>query len=196
MRYMLGIMLLVFSGCSAHYWGGENMGRTPGVHVRTPSLFSRGELSVTSDCNAEVGRLSYSGSTETQPATVNLENAKFGQAVAPVLREIPAVLDATARVQYVQVQYFEQIKQTVIGLAHELMPLFNILAMARIQGSTETGWNMSLPSGLSIGGKKVTQPQDLSKYFEQVSTWMGKTAAKVEEASIVPVPTSLPAPPR
>lgn len=180
MRYLVSLTLVLFSGCSAMYWGGENAGRTPGVHIKTPGLFSRGELSVSSDCNAEVGKLSYSGSTETQPASVAMENAKFGQAVSPVLREIPPVIDATTRLQYTQVQYIESVGKTLVGLAHEFMPLFNILAMARIQGSAETGWNMTLPSGLSIGGKKVTQAADLQKYFEEVSKWMGQTERTLE----------------
>ena len=173
-----GCVLTALTGCSAHWWGGEDTGRTPGVHVIAPSLFNPGEISVTSQLQARISKLKYVGGTKDTPASFELEG-DFGQDVASVIREQPAKLDAIARVQHEQAVYWEAMGKAVASWISEIAPIFNVMALAKIR-TVDQGLQLTLPGGFSVGSKRIETPADLEGLIQSVISSTEKARASFE----------------
>lgn len=176
MRPVAMLLLLATCGCSAQYWGGEDAGRTPGVHVLAPSLFSRGEVSFTGEGGGKVRRLMYRGSSETQPAMLEAEGVEFSQSTANVLALQTAKLEAIAAVQRTQVEYLNQMLTGIRGIVAEIVPVLKLLAAARIQ-STSEGVTLTLPGGFQVGRTRMTEPADVAAYLAGVARTLETAAA-------------------
>lgn len=149
-------------GCSASYWGGGAT-ENPGVHLRGPSFFRRAALDVTADTTASVAKVQFS-----KDDGFLLENATFGQdATTTTTAQIPKI-DAVARLQRVQVEYAQTVLTGIREIVRELVPVFNILAAARVT-QTDSGMTFTLPNGFSVGSRRVTTPADLTALFKQAA---------------------------
>lgn len=144
---VLMVALIACSGCSAQWWAGENAGRTPGVHLFGPTLFTPAELSVTSDLKAKIKKLEYTGASQSQPSTFTLVG-EFGQDVSAVLKEQPAVLAQVAVVQHEQVLYVEATWKGIVGALHEIMPALSAMTAAKAV-MTDVGQALLVPQGVT-----------------------------------------------
>ena len=181
MRFLLCVPLyLSLCGCSALWWGGETT-RQPGLTVRQgPGGF---ELHATADTHARVARLRM-GSAE-------VEDAEFGQSASSVVEVEPAKLDAVARLQLTQAEYARITWAGVAGLlaqvrdiAAELTPVLRLLAAAEL-ADTERGVTMTLPGGLTLGGREVRSSRDLRE-------WLGDAERRLAEVAPTAQPSGEP----
>ncbi len=157
-------------GCSAAYWGGDTSGERPGVRVRTGLLGTEAEVS--SDCNAKIRKMEYS-----PMKGLIIEDGEFGQSASAVVREEPAKIRAIGDLQLTQVEYAKATWAGVIGLAHELVPVLKLLAMADWT-ATETGWTATLPGGLSLGTHRITSPAQIKELLTEAAATVESVANK------------------
>lgn len=138
-------------GCSALHNVGE-ASDSPGVHVRAPSLFERGEIAVTADTVASLDELSYEG------GKLILKNAKFGQKVVDAtsaqVAKIEAIGDAQSEIARARGEAIAQGINASAELIESIIPIFQWLQLGKL---TPRGNEMelTLPGGFSIGNKRI-----------------------------------------
>ncbi|HOO16680.1 MAG TPA: hypothetical protein PLU99_06165 [Phycisphaerae bacterium] len=169
-------VVIVLCGCAASHWGGEAAGKNPGVHVRGGSLVSPPEASFTGDGGGRLGKLTYSDGGKDGPLTLTVQDVEFTQAASSVVEREPAKIRAIADLQRVQVEYVQASWAGMVSLAHELAPILKLLAMAQFTDS-EAGLTMTLPSGVSVGGQKLSTPAELQRFFSEALQTVEATAA-------------------
>lgn len=163
-------VLALFGGCTAAYWGGQDAGQTPGLHVRAGNLFSGPTADYTPNGSASLKDLSFSetrkdGSTKTFAAS----GFTTTQNVSEVEASQVAKIDAIARLQEVQVDYVKATFDGLSKLAQQIVPLLELFATAGIS-STEHGLTLTLPNGASLGGKTITTPADLAGIIQAANS--------------------------
>jgi hypothetical protein len=184
---VLVLLTVALSGCSALHWGGEAAGESPGFRVRGADLWYPAELKATSDCNAVIGHAEYQGppgKDGTPGARFVLRDTTFGQNASAVVREEPAKIDAVSRLQLTQVEYARVTWAGVKGVLAEVMPVLKLLALANFT-STESGFTATLPSGLTLGGKTITQPADLQEFFKEAVRTLEPVAERAADPNAV-----------
>jgi hypothetical protein len=176
----LVILALGLTGCSAAYWGGEASGSSPGIHIRGPWAFGPASISATADTTAEAELIQWQ-----KDDGFTARNIRFGQNAAAVVREEPAKIVAIAELQDSQGRYVESLGRAVKGVLEEIMPVLQVLALAKFR-QTDSGWQATLPNGLSLGRtKSVKTPEELSAFF----------AKALEAVQKVQIPTTQPVTP-
>ena len=165
------LVLALLCGCSMNHWGGQMAGTSPGVHVKGPGLFNPPSLSVTSDCQASIGSLDFTGRTDTQPSTFSLKDAQFGQQPSADLRELPAVLRELPEIQRTQTEYLKVLVTEITKWIDTIGGVVNVMSLAKVH-QTETGLQLELPGGFKIGGQRVSTPADFKAAMAAVQEQM------------------------
>lgn len=157
-------LVLGLPGCSAKYWGGEATGENPGIHYRGASLWNPPEFRMTSNgrLGAELVDVRYD---PNGPFHMRFEKPLLDQNASDVMREEVAKLAGIAQVQHEQAVYWQAMGAAVRSWIEELVPMINILALAKIHTS-ESGLSLTLPNGMTLGGKRIETPADLTGYLQ------------------------------
>ena len=167
--------LAIFCGCSAAHWGGDAAGSSPGVRVTAGNVWYPAEIQVTADIEASLDEFTYD-----QAGGLRMVNAKFGQDATTVTTAQPAKIQAIADLQEVQVRYVGEMWRGIVGVVAEIAPVLRLLAEAGMV-PTDTGYSLTLPSGIQVGRHTITSGVDLQAL-------LGNAAAALEKLATTPAP--------
>lgn len=149
-------------GCSANHNLGPSVD-TPGVEVRGPGLLSPARIKVDSNCIADLKRLKY--------GDLELEDAHFGQrtdeVTAAQIEKLRAIGQGQSEIARARGEAIANGIHASADLIDSIIPILGWLQLGNLTPH-ESGATLTLPNGLSIGGKSITGSAELQATLAQL----------------------------
>jgi len=166
-------------GCSANHNLGPSVD-TPGVEVRGPSLFAPARIKVDSNCIADLDSLKY--------GDLDLQGAHFGQRTDEVtlaqIEKLRAIGQGQSDIARARGEAIAQGIHASADVIDSIIPIFQWLQLGKLTPH-ESGMQLTLPNGLSVGNKSITGNAELQTALAQllVQAQQARSAVSTAQAA-------------